>query len=79
MGTLRSDYASKKRHFMKYRQQHDGEVVQIPLTKSPKVQLLVRTQCCDCGLVHDEVFYLSKGKLYNMAWRNKRATARVRK
>ena len=38
-----------------------------------------RTACCDCGLVHDEEFRVTKDGLLFKAVRNRRATAQVRR
>ncbi len=35
--------------------------------------------CCDCGLVHDFVFWISQGKIYMKANRNRRATSAFRR
>ena len=38
-----------------------------------------KLRCCDCGLVHDIEFRISKGKISFRAWRDNRATAAVRR
>lgn len=38
-----------------------------------------RLRCCDCGLVHDEVYIIRRGRLMLRSTRNERATAAVRR
>lgn len=38
-----------------------------------------RTACCDCGLVHDEEYRVTKRGLMFKAVRNRRATAQLRR
>lgn len=56
---------------MKYHQQTDGEWIE-PLPG-------YRMACCDCGLVHRMQFRVSKRKVQLRAWRDNRATARMRR
>jgi hypothetical protein len=38
-----------------------------------------RIACCDCGLVHDLVFWVEDDQIYMRAQRNRRATAQRRR
>lgn len=47
-----------------------------------RVGVVARTECCDCGLVHRELFVVDPHNptvLHNFAWRDGPATARAHK
>ena len=58
---------------MKYIKRKDGEGFEMPLSQPTRIA------CCDCGLVHDVVFVIYKGKLAMAAKRNNRATSACRR
>lgn len=60
----------------KYVQVMDGEWFELMFTGNPPVHSMA---CCDCGLVHKVQIKVDGGKIFMMAVRDKRATARRRK
>ena len=68
----------------KYTQKYNGELSQYDFEdfvfERDGIEKDVRavevyTECCDCGLVHRRVFYIEKGKLSMVGWRDNRRTA----
>jgi hypothetical protein len=57
---------------MKYERPKAGEWVQ-PVRRGYKMA------CCDCGLVHNMDFRISKGRVQFRAFRNNRSTALTRR
>ena len=57
----------------RYQRLEDGETQHVPMRRRAQIM------CCDCGLVHDYVFWMKDGKLFTREWRNERATSAARR